>query len=192
MNDHPPIDSLPPVPKTFDEWHELRYGKKPGLINTVPAQREIWDAAVRSVGVAQPTPELSLLRVYHHALENIKFALNNSRADDEALHTIGNEISWALSHQHHPTPGSVQHDAECCAHGTFAWLWSKGRDWKECLSAALNSYRQELASPGCEANSVVRRYYEGRPAVEGKPLELQTRDELLAYIRKMKADKRIL
>ncbi len=31
--------------------------------------------------------------------------------------------------------------------------------------------------------AIVRRHYEGRPAVEGKPLELMTRDELLAYIK---------
>ena len=35
--------------------------------------------------------------IYEQALENIKFALNNRRSDAEALHTIGNEVSWALS-----------------------------------------------------------------------------------------------
>ena len=36
-----------------------------------------------------------------------------------------------------------------------------------------------------------RRHYEGRPAVEGKPLELQTRDELLACIRQHQAEVKI-
>jgi hypothetical protein len=33
------------------------------------------------------------------------------------------------------------------------------------------------------AIAIIRRHYEGRPAVEGKPLELMSRDELLAHIR---------
>jgi hypothetical protein len=33
-----------------------------------------------------------------------------------------------------------------------------------------------------------KRWLNGRPAVEGKPLELQTRDELLSYVRKFQAD----
>ncbi len=38
------------------------------------------------------------------------------------------------------------------------------------------------------AMGIVKLHYEGRPAVEGKPLELQTRDELLAYIRQHQAE----
>ncbi len=36
-----------------------------------------------------------------------------------------------------------------------------------------------------DAIDIIRHHYEGRPAVEGKPLELMTRDELLNYIRTM-------
>ena len=37
--------------------------------------------------------------------------------------------------------------------------------------------------PTGEAIAIFRRHYEGRPAVDEKPLELMTRDELLAYVR---------
>ena len=36
--------------------------------------------------------------------------------------------------------------------------------------------------------AIVRRHVEGRPAVSGKPLEIQSRDELLAYIRQRQAE----
>lgn len=39
-----------------------------------------------------------------------------------------------------------------------------------------------------DAIAIVRRHYEGRPAVAGKPLEIQTRDELLAYIRQQQPE----
>ncbi len=47
-------------------------------------------------GIQQPS-EISVVAAARCALENIKYALNNSRNADEALHTIGNEASWALS-----------------------------------------------------------------------------------------------
>lgn len=37
--------------------------------------------------------------------------------------------------------------------------------------------------------AIIRRHFNGKPAIEGKPLELQTRDELLAYIRNHTEDK---
>lgn len=37
--------------------------------------------------------------------------------------------------------------------------------------------------------AIIHRHYNGKPAIEGKPIELQTRDELLAYIRNHNEDK---
>ena len=45
----------------------------------------------------------SLIGIYEKALENIKFALNNSPSLD-ALHTIGNEVSWALAQREAKPP----------------------------------------------------------------------------------------
>jgi hypothetical protein len=49
--------------------------------------------------------------------------------------------------------------------------------------AKPDSYEQGRNDGLTAAIAIVRRHTEGRPAVEGKPLELMTRDELLSYIR---------
>jgi ATP-dependent exoDNAse (exonuclease V) alpha subunit len=71
--------------------------------------------------------------------------------------------------------------------------WTKlieGPNWiqAEGFKRMARRCREALESRNLQiVNRTPDRYLNGRPAVAGKPLEIQTRDELLAHIRKMEA-----
>lgn len=62
-----------------------------------------------------PSPDRGMHYALLNVLNTIKFALNNSRNEAEALHTIGNEVSWALAKWQLPSedPETIQTTPVC-------------------------------------------------------------------------------
>lgn len=60
----------------------------------------------------------------------------------------------------------------------------RGLKWNDGQQLIASSIRADALN---EVIVLIRRHFEGKPAVAGKPLEIMTRDELLNYIRRQEA-----